>query len=148
SGEWPELVDRYGAPESDVVAAVEVALAGNELAGGFAGEIGVEGPADDPPHRPPGDEGLSRLAGDRVQGVIEPFPDGPAHLADAVGCGAVGERVDGDGPADPRGPEVGSLGVEQVAPGVAVAFAARELLGPAPGFLPFRGGAEPLAHPA
>ena len=91
---------------------------------------------------------LSRLAGDRLQGVVEPFPDVPAHLEDTVGSGAVGKGIDGHGPADVRRPEVGPLRVEQVAPGVSVAIAARELFGPAPCLLPLRGRRQPLADPA
>src|SRR5690348_12472856 len=97
SGEGAELVDRDLASGSDVVAAVELDLPGDELAGGLAGEVGVEGPADDPPHGLPGDEGLPRLAGDRLQGVGEPLPDVAGHLEDAVGCGPFWEGVDGDG---------------------------------------------------
>ena len=46
------------AAEADVVAAVELALAGDELAGRLAGKIGVKGAADDPPHRLPGLEDI------------------------------------------------------------------------------------------
>ena len=60
----PQPPDGDGAAEADVLAAVEVGLAGDELAGGLGVEIGVVGAAGDPPHRPGGVEGLVGAGGD------------------------------------------------------------------------------------
>src|SRR5262249_41148159 len=93
-------------------------------------------------------EGLIRLARDDFQRIIQPFPDVAGHLVDTVWRGAPRKSVYRHDGADAGGREVGPLGVEEVAPGIAAATAPGELLGPAAGFLPFRGGGQALADPA